>query len=487
MRNQSYSHLITLTAMVGVPTAFGAGLVDLGPAKSASWDSNIGNDKPPYVVDVSKDGTLAGGTDSSGHAFIWTPGNGKVIIGANVWLVGVDWFAGSVLAVGNYGSAYPFYWQGNADGTGGAWTSFPAMDGTSPWVATSLGVKADGSDWWAAGYKNITGNPYEYQLRYQNSTASATSIHFPSGGHARCFFYAASDQGTFAGVSQYGGSAPDGGSRNGVKWYEGINQPVNNYSVFCGPPEAGNGPEVSTSYTCIASAISGDGTVLGGVNKSDPYVWPALFWAHKVYVYRVPRLLISGSTYADWMGVRAINKNGSVMGGYFYPDPPTDAGPVQAFVYSMTGYTDNYPGPDLPDSATGPVIKLGDLLGAKGINTNGWTFREVTGLSDDGNTLVGYGVTNGVIHAWLAQLPPPVVHITRTSLDGFGNVLIDFTSSGLGDTTASFAVEQAGALIHGSTPFVDATPAATITGSAGSFQATVPQSGDMQFYQIRHL
>ena len=145
MRRSFCPHLITLAIMVGVPTAFSTGLVDLGPAGGASWDSNIGNDKPPYVVDVSRDGTLAGGTDSSGHAFIWTPGNGKVVIGTNLWLVGVDWLAGGVLAVGNFGSANsPVYWHGNADGTGGYWYSFPAEDGTQPWVATSLGVKADG-------------------------------------------------------------------------------------------------------------------------------------------------------------------------------------------------------------------------------------------------------------------------------------------------------------------------------------------------------
>ena len=38
----------------------------------------------------------------------------------------------------------------------------------------------------------------------------------------------------------------------------------------------------------------------------------------------------------------------------------------------------------------------------------------MTALSDDGNTLVGYGETNGVTHAWLAQIPsaPPGVVLT---------------------------------------------------------------------------
>jgi hypothetical protein len=486
MKRTPCCQLLTLALLGGGLVGASGGLVDLGTICGAAWDVNIGTDKPPYVVDISRDGTLAGGTDSSGRVFIWTPANGKVLIGTNLWLVGVDWYAASVLVVANYNSAsFPYFWGGNADGSLGYWYPLPPQDLTSPWVATALGVAAAGNDWWVAGYRNNQLSPYECHSRYQNSAGNAASVLYPSGGHVRCFFYAASDQGTFAGVCQYQGTMPDGGSRNGVKWYDGLNPPGNS-SIFCGPPEAGNGPTVSISYTSVVSAISGDGAILGGADKNGA-LRPALFWANNLYVYRVPRVRIGGSTYADRMGIRAINKTGSVMGGYFYPDPPTDAGPVQAFVYYLTGYTDNYPGPDLPDSATGPVMKLGDLLGYSGIQTNGWTFREVTGLSDDGNTLVGYGVTNGVVHGWLAQLPPPVIRITRTSLDGLGNVLIDFTTTSFADTTNSFCIEQAAVLIHAGTYFSDAYPPASFTGSAGSFRATIALSGDCQVYRLRHL
>jgi hypothetical protein len=123
------------------------------------------------------------------------------------------------------------------------------------------------------------------------------------------------------------------------------------------------------------------------------------------------------------------------------------------------------------------------LLNAHGLNTNGWTFTDVTALSDDGNTLVGWGLTNGETHAWLAQLPSAVIHVTGISLSG-SNVVINFTSASAGDTTASFAAQQCGT-VNG--VYADVSPATTLTGSAGSFQATVPQSGDIQFYRIRHL
>ena len=132
MKSKFSALVMTLAGMVGVPAAFGTGLVDLGPAGAASFDSNVGDNKPPCIVDVSKDGTVAGGTDSSGNPFIWTAANGKVSIGSSTWLVGLDWLSGTVLAVGNSsGANYPLYWEGNADGTGGTWTSLPAMDGNT--------------------------------------------------------------------------------------------------------------------------------------------------------------------------------------------------------------------------------------------------------------------------------------------------------------------------------------------------------------------
>ena len=164
MKRKLLSHLITLAVMAGLPTAFGSGLVDLGPAGIPNFDSNVGNNKPTYIVDVSKDGALAGATDNSGNGFIWTAGTGKVLIGAGYALVGADWLSGRVLAVGNSSANYPSWWQGNFDGSGGSWTSLPPMDGTSGsggyWQATSLGVKADNSDWWLAGFRNNPNSPY---------------------------------------------------------------------------------------------------------------------------------------------------------------------------------------------------------------------------------------------------------------------------------------------------------------------------------------
>lgn len=99
--NPSYL-VIILAIMAGVPAATGSGLWDLGTASTrGSWVTYPYPETALYMVDVSSDGTLAGGTDASGNAFVWTPTYGKVTLGTSVRLQGVDWLSGNVLAVGN--------------------------------------------------------------------------------------------------------------------------------------------------------------------------------------------------------------------------------------------------------------------------------------------------------------------------------------------------------------------------------------------------
>ena len=82
---------------------------------------------------------------------------------------------------------------------------------------------------------------------------------------------------------------------------------------------------------------------------------------------------------------------------------------------------------------------------------------------------------------------PTTVTITNISLTASpGNVVISFWSGIAGDTTSSFVVQSAATLVNAGTSFADVSPPAVITGSAGSFQATVPVSGSQQFYWIHH-
>lgn len=139
---------------------------------------------------------------------------------------------------------------------------------------------------------------------------------------------------------------------------------------------------------------------------------------------------------------------------------------------------------------TGAPKNLKDLLAADGVDTSAWTkLSDVYACSDDGKVLAGYGVwaADSSIRGFVAiksAAAPVAVQVTSITVTG-STVTIDFTSSNTSDTTASFVVQEAGTLVNAATVFNDITSGVTITGSAGSFQATFAPSGDQHFYRIK--
>jgi hypothetical protein len=141
--------------------------------------------------------------------------------------------------------------------------------------------------------------------------------------------------------------------------------------------------------------------------------------------------------------------------------------------------------------STGTAKSVEALLAADGVNISAWThLTRVYAASDDGKVLAGYGTwaadssTRGFVATKSAAAA--VVRITKISWSS-PNVVIDFTSSNLADTTAKFTLQQAGTLVNTATVFGNVSPAATITGSAGSFQATFSPTANPQFYRINRL
>ena len=141
---------------------------------------------------------------------------------------------------------------------------------------------------------------------------------------------------------------------------------------------------------------------------------------------------------------------------------------------------------------TGAAKSIAALLTADGVDTSAWTsLVRVYAASDDGKVLAGIGIwaadnsTRGFV-AVKTTAALPVVRITHIALSG-ANVVIDFTSSTTADTTAQFTVQQAGTLVNAGTVFTAVSPAATITGSAGSFQATFAPTATPQFYRIKRV
>ena len=141
---------------------------------------------------------------------------------------------------------------------------------------------------------------------------------------------------------------------------------------------------------------------------------------------------------------------------------------------------------------SGQCKRLTDLLAADGVDTNAWTkLADVYACSQDGKVLGGWGIwaADGSARGFVAIKTTtcvPVVHITSVTVGG-GTVTVGFTSTCSGDVAGNFAVQSEAALVNGvNSSFADINPAATISGSAGSFQAQFSTSGSTQFYRIRH-
>ena len=149
-----------------------------------------------------------------------------------------------------------------------------------------------------------------------------------------------------------------------------------------------------------------------------------------------------------------------------------------ATVWDTSGTWDN----------TGAPKSLQALLAADGVDTNAWTrLIRVYASSDNGKVLGGYGIwaADGTTRGFVA-IKAPGVRITSISLNG-STVTIAFTSTVTPDTTTSFVVQEGAPLVNAGTVFTDMTSGVTITGSAGSFQASFTKSGNQHFYRIKRL
>lgn len=58
-------------------------------------------------------------------------------------------------------------------------------------------------------------------------------------------------------------------------------------------------------------------------------------------------------------------------------------------------------------TAAGGMRRLSDFLSGEGLSTAGWLLQSATGISEDGRTIVGYGLNpDGRQEAWMATLNP---------------------------------------------------------------------------------
>jgi probable HAF family extracellular repeat protein len=168
-----------------------------------------------------------------------------------------------------------------------------------------------------------------------------------------------------------------------------------------------------------AWAISGDGTTVTGYSDSSSGE-RAFIWTEAGGMQELPG---SGFT-----GGLAINADGSVIAGYFDSNAARwNSGTLQILdnlpggsfstAYSVSGNgllvggfsdsaTSQMPLATIWSDALG-VVDLNTYLPSLGVDLTGWQLTTTTGISFDGNTLVGVGTFDGNDRGWIVTIPAP--------------------------------------------------------------------------------
>jgi uncharacterized membrane protein len=123
----------------------------------------------------------------------------------------------------------------------------------------------------------------------------------------------------------------------------------------------------------IATCISEDGQVIAGVSGNRPFIWTQ------------GEGMVALSSYQGT--VTDISADGSRMVG-----TSLSSGNDEAYFWS---------------AETG-IINIKEKLEQEGLDLSGWTLTRATGISGDGQTIVGYGINpQGQSEGWVVTLPEP--------------------------------------------------------------------------------
>lgn len=367
------------------------------------------------VTGVTADGTVLCGTTSASRAFIWSATDGLKVLplpsgATTASAVGVGMYNGQVVvAINTNAASYRAkQWEGTTAGTG-TFTSLPKINGTLEWTATGLGSNGT-SDFWISGFAPSGGDGGGRKAgRYARSTNTTVSFTLPTYGHDNSDFHAVADNGWCGGQYQYKGIAPGGGARNAMAYVSGSQcTPLN---TLLGAP--------STSVEAIVKAMSRDGKVRGGWSYypgGGAYQQPAV-WVNSVTPAAIP--FIPGGDGDNWGEVLALNGDGSVAGGYSRFKGAVD-GPNEALIWNADDGTQQY---------------QGVLTGRFGLNLSGWMLRDISGMSSDASVVVGNGLHDGQVEAWVVSLvadPLPSIAVQPEAVEVCAG------------STASFTVEAGG-------------------------------------------
>jgi len=463
-----------LVLVAGVPAAAWAaaltGVGTLGGASSsvsgispdgtvACGTSNNGTADEAFIYDLSGAAMhglgIPAGADASEATGVAIDVNGVVV---------------SVNAV-TAGARSAYRWNGVPAGAG-VLTKLPLYNGEREWTARGIAASWDGMEVFVVGNSTqdyTVGDvsfTCDHQCRWYQSTDITDDIPMsllPSNSHDETYSYAVSRNGNIVGRRQYYGGAMASFCTRGAFHpflYEAAIDDCYAPRALVGGP--------STAYAATAMGISVGGDLFVGHSWYDngslhwdgwgqACLWLSPTATPKAVTFPpLPPDVPDGGWFSEAL---ATNAYGTVIGGYceayektivIASDKDVDSAAVGDDVQVLpVGFKDTNlsgstvcvrwgpnrildtpvaaPGDKLApgevvvpsqafiavrDAATGTITSwlLKDKLTELGIDTTGWTFARVTGISQDGSVIVGDGVHNGQPEGWIVTgFPAPPI------------------------------------------------------------------------------
>jgi len=334
---------------------------------------------------VNADGSVLVGVDGNGNAFRWTQGG-------NVQKLDDGVFSSSAYGVSSNGSVVV-----GASGVGGGqafrWSESAGMVGlghlTGGTYSEARGVNADGSV--VVGFSNTSAAGVNNRaFRWSESTGNMVDLGTLSGaGFSQAF--GVSDDG-----SVVVGNSSSGTNSQAFRWTESSGSMV-------GLGILGGG-DFSVAY-----GVSGDGSVVVGQSDST-----------------------EGEQAFRWSEGAGMVGLGDLSGGFFF----SSAQGVNIDGSVIVGFSTSTKGEEAFRWVDGTGIQLVTTwLSDNGVSVDGGiTLQSATGVSDDGNTIVGYGeFGNGFDE----------VYIARVGGSGSGAGVITINELGATLSSSSVAVSSA--------------------------------------------
>lgn len=204
------------------------------------------------------------------------------------------------------------------------------------------------------------------------------------------------------------------------------------------------------SVGAIATDVSADGSVVVGRSKSGTtFGWEAFVWTESTGMQGLG--FLPGETESNAQAISADGKtvvgsttiNSSVAKGFYWtassgmlPLETTDPDIIEGVANDVSGdgsvivgqilsATRGWSGAFVWDQEHG-MQNLADLLLAESVDLTGWTLSGALGVSDDGRSIVGWGINpDGLQEAWIVTQPVPLpssVWLLASSLIALGSL-----------------------------------------------------------------